>query len=104
MFKIKSSFFQLVFCFLVCPLLGDNFHRDNPKRAWTFFPLMGGVRYCCPLFRGFFYKGLVLILSGRLILSVVWWCPLFRMSADQKLHCIIEKIFVTHRKPIREAH
>ena len=55
----KISYFQLVFCFfLACPLLGRNFHRNNPNRNSTFCPLTRGVRYCCPLFRGFFIRGL----------------------------------------------
>ena len=44
--------------FLVCPLLEGNFHRDNPNRTWTFCPLMRGVCYFCPLFRGFFIRDL----------------------------------------------
>ena len=39
---------------LAYPLLGGNFHWDNPKRPWTFCPLMRGVHYSgCPLVRGF---------------------------------------------------
>ena len=72
MFKIKSFwkknqlFPTCVLLFLACPPLGGNFYRDNPNRTWTFCPLMRGVRYFCPLFRSFFYKGFVLILSGLL--------------------------------------
>ena len=64
MFKIKSfwkkiSYFQLVFrFFLACPLLGGNFHRDNPNRIWTFYPVMRDVRYCTPPFKGFFTRNL----------------------------------------------
>ena len=42
----KNQLFQTyVLFFLACPLLGGNFLGVNPNRAWTFCPLMRGVRY-----------------------------------------------------------
>ena len=79
--------------FLACPLLGDTFHWDNPKRAWTFCPLMRSVRHFYPLFRGgLFHKAFVLILSG-LLTSVRY----LEVSANQRFHCI-QKRFQGLRK------
>ena len=71
-FAKKKLFPACVLFFLACPPLGSNFHRNNPNRTSIFCPLMRGVRYCCPLFRGLF-KGFVLIFSVR----SSNFCPLF---------------------------
>ena len=75
MSKIKSFWKKFtcllyVLFFLPCPLLGGNFHRDNPNRLWTFRPLMRGVRYFW-FFRYF----------------VIWRCSLFGMAADRRFSC-----------------
>ena len=57
-FKKSQWFPTCVLFFLACPLLGVNFDRDNTNRAWTFCPLMRGVRHFCPLFTGFFIRDL----------------------------------------------
>ena len=55
----KDSCLLLNFWFILdCPLLGGNFHRDNPNRTSTFCLLMRCVCYFYPLFRGFFMRDL----------------------------------------------
>ena len=44
-FEKNHLFPTCVLFFLACPLLGGNFHRDNPSRTWNFCPLMRGARY-----------------------------------------------------------
>ena len=54
---------------------------DNLNKTLTFFPLMGGVRYFCPLFRGFLLEEFVLILSG--LLTIVRY---LEVSAIRDVH------------------
>ena len=64
--KKKQSFLTCALFFMDFPLVGCNFHRDNANRTWTVCLLMAGVHYFCLLFRDYFYKGFVLILSSLL--------------------------------------
>ena len=70
--KKKKLFPTCVLFFVACPLLGGNFHRDNPNRTWTFCPLTRGIRYFYPLFRGFFIRDFTNFVRSSN------FCPLFR--------------------------
>ena len=67
--KKNQLFPPYVLFFLACPPLGGNFHKDNPNK--TFCPLMRGVRYFCPLFRGFFIRDLYYFFPVFKLLSVI---------------------------------
>ena len=86
-FEKKSVISYLCFFFLACPLLWGNFYRDNRNGTWAFCLLMRGVRYFCPLFRGFFIRDLYIFFPVFEVFSVIWRLPLFGMSANQRFYC-----------------